>query len=162
MSHRKLLDFLRDQDADYLLRQHEPYSSTEEATRITGIPPERAAKALLFQAAGQFALAVLPANARVHSGKLRRALSVKRLQMATPDQLREIMNCEPGTCHPIGRVAGVQTIVDPTLGNNETFSFSTGDPTHTITMPYAEYVRVAEPTIADILRDPTSASPTTP
>lgn len=147
---RELQTALTQQGCAYEVLQHEAYTSSDEATRFTGIQPEQAAKALLYKATGEYILAVLPASERVSSSRLRRALEVKRIDMASPQELMDVMGCPPGACHPIGRLAGIRTIVDPSLSSNETIGFSTGDPTRTITMAYEDYIQVADPHIAEI------------
>ncbi len=146
----ELTAFLDENKASYVVLDHEPYSSSEEATAITGISPEQAAKALLYRNLGDYVLVALPASERVSSGKLRRALQTRDIRLASPQEVEEVMDCVVGTCHPIGRLAGIHTIADPSLGEHQLISFSTGNPCRTITMEYPEYVRVAQPDIQSI------------
>ena len=147
---RELTAFLDQNECPYSLLEHEPYHSSEEASRITSVKPEHAAKSLLYASAGEYALAVLPASERVSTSKLRRALHTKDVRLALPDDIEQLMGCKIGTCHPVGRLAGIRTIVDPSLGQSEVIGFSTGDPEHTITMRYVDYERVAIPEVIEI------------
>lgn len=146
----KIVTLLDDERCPYTLFEHEPYGSTDEAAEITGVPLEQAAKSLLYATMGGYVLAVLPAVDRVSSGKLRRATQSRDVRMASPDVVEQVMGCVVGTCHPIGRLAGIRTIVDPKLAERDVVSFSAGSPTHTITMQYADYERIALPEVVDI------------
>jgi prolyl-tRNA editing enzyme YbaK/EbsC (Cys-tRNA(Pro) deacylase) len=93
---------------------------------------------------------VLPVAERTSSGKLRRAIGAKDVRLAPADDVYEVMGCKPGTCHPIGKMIGLRTIVDKSLEENEIIGIATGDTEHTIVLSYSEYARVAMPEIVDI------------
>jgi Ala-tRNA(Pro) deacylase len=59
-------------------------------------------------------------------------------------------DCEPGAMPPFGNLYDVPVYVDRALGNNERIVFQAGTHTVTMSVPYADFERLAHPTVADL------------
>ena len=58
--------------------------------------------------------------------------------------------CVKGSVPPFGSVLGLKTYCDPKLAENELIHFNAGSLTDSVTMPYADYARIENPTFVDI------------
>ncbi len=56
----------------------------------------------------------------------------------------------PGSIPPFGSLFDLLTICDDRLAENETVNFNAGDHSISVSMPYAEWVRVEKPEIARV------------
>lgn len=147
-----LRTFLDERQAQYEVFEHATSATPDQQLTAIGLTPERAMKSLLYESVNGYALAVIPLAARISSGRLKRALGARDAKLASPDEVRRIMSCNPGECHAIGHLAGVRTIADMglALAPQELIGMGGGDPEHTIAMRYAEYLRLATPEVASI------------
>jgi len=132
--------------------EHEPVYTSEQAAAVRGLSLQQGAKSLLFKTKHGFVLVVVPGDKRVDSKKLKKHLGVSDVRFASPDEVKEQMGCEIGSCYPLGTVAGLRTIVDKSLGANEVISFNPGSHTVSIKMSYADYQRAARPELADVVQ----------
>lgn len=131
--------------------EHAPVFTSKQAAPIRGTKLEQGAKALLFKTKeGNFVLVVLPGNQRADSKKLRVLLGTKDIRFATPEEVIVHMGCAIGSCYPFGVVAGLRTLADPLLGDNEVISLNPGRHDISIKMRYADYIRLAKPEIISI------------
>jgi prolyl-tRNA editing enzyme YbaK/EbsC (Cys-tRNA(Pro) deacylase) len=131
--------------------EHEPVHTSEEAAAVRGVSMSQAAKALLFKTReGNFVLVVLPGDKRADSRKLKDYLQTKAIRFATPEEVEEQMGCKIGACYPLGVVAGLRTIVDKSLGDNEEIFFNPGRHDVSIKMRYIDYLNLSTPEIVDI------------
>lgn len=131
--------------------EHEPVHTSEEAAAVRGVSMSQASKALLFKTKeGNFVLVVLPGDKRADSRKLKDLLQTKSIRFATPEEVVEQMGCKIGSCYPLGIIAGLRTLVDKSLGENESIFFNPGRHDVSIKMPYADYVRIARPDMVTI------------
>lgn len=142
--------YLDEQGVVYRVLEHDPYSTTFEAGERAGIRPGQGAKSMLFKSRGSDVLAVLPADQRVSSKKLRKLLGTSSLRFASPDEVQETMGCEVGTCHPFGNLVGARTVVDATMGDESEICFNAGRNTHSLFVAYVDYERLVGPQVEDI------------
>ena len=117
--------------------------TSEEAAAVRGTPLERGAKALVLEYGEGLVLAVISAASKVDFKALKRALGVKRVQMAAPETVRAVTGCEPGGVPPFGNLFGLRTVVDPSLLENEWIDFNAGERTRSVEVRAAEYLRIS-------------------
>lgn len=130
---------------------HEPVFTSEQAAAIRGMSLSQGAKSLLMKTKeGEFVLVVLPGDKRADSKKLKALLGTKEIRFATPEEVEAKMGCKIGSCYPLGIIAGLRTLVDPSLGENETISFNPGRHDVSIKMKYADYLKLADPKVVAI------------
>lgn len=98
-----------------------------------------------------YALAVIPINNKVDLTRCKHILNVSRISLASRNDLRNIMKCEPGSCYPFGRLRGIDIILD--MGDlliDDTMYFGSGTQNIIVSMPVCEYLRCETPIIANI------------
>jgi len=111
----------------------------------------QAAKSLLFKTKeGDFVLVVLPGDKRADSRKLKELLHTKSLRFATPEEVEEQMNCKIGSCYPLGNIAGLRTLVDESLGQNDEIFFNLARHDISIKMHYSDYFAHAKPELVTV------------
>jgi len=131
--------------------EHEPVYTSEQAAAVRGLSMQQGAKSLLFKTKIGFVLVVVPGDKRVDSKKLKLALGVKDVRFASPEEVKEQMGCEVGSCYPFGNLAGLRTLVDKTLGQNEVISCNPGRHDISLKFSYSEYEDLAKPELIDVI-----------
>ena len=149
--YQKILDLLNQHNVKFEQLKHEPVYTSEQAAAVRGISIESGAKSLLFKTKAGFVLVVVPGSQRVDSKKLKKLLGVKDVRFATPEEVKEQMSCEIGSCYPFGSIAGLRTLVDKSLGKNEVISFNPGRHDTSIKMPYTEYRKLVNPEVVEVI-----------
>jgi Ala-tRNA(Pro) deacylase len=149
--YEKIEGLLRQHDVEFVKLDHEPVYTSEQAAAVRGINLESGAKSLLFKTKIGFVLVVVPGSKRVDSKKLKKLLGVKDVRFATPEEVKEQMGCEIGSCYPFGNVAGLRTLVDKSLGQNDIISFNPGRHDISIKMQYADYAKLASPEVVEAI-----------
>ena len=146
-----IIRLLDEAHIEYEKFEHEPVHTSEEAAAVRGASMSQAAKSLLFKTKeGDFVLVVLPGDKRADSRKLKAYLGTKSLSFASPEDVEVQMGCQIGACYPLGMVAGLRTLVDKSLAQNESIFFNPGRHDVSIHMPYADYIRLAKPELVSI------------
>ncbi|ASU81450.1 hypothetical protein CDO52_00460 [Nocardiopsis gilva YIM 90087] len=98
---------------------HAPIRTLEDIERELALPPEKLLKTMAFRVAdAQFVLAAVPILARVHYGRLARAVGVARSQLrqAGDEDLREL-GMEPGGISPLTRLADATVVFDEAVAD---------------------------------------------
>ena len=147
----KILELLQSHRVKFEKIEHEPVYTSEQAAAVRGISLESGAKSLLLKAKGGFVLVVVPGSKRIDSKKIKKILQVKDIRFASPEEVKEQMGCEVGSCYPLGNVAGLRTLVDTSLSQNDTISFNPGRHDTSIKMRYADYQRIADPEVVEVI-----------
>ncbi|MCR9163573.1 MAG: YbaK/EbsC family protein [Nannocystaceae bacterium] len=143
---------LRANGVGYRQLHHEPTRTSEDSARVRGEPMAIGGKSLVLKAADRFVVLVLSAALRAQSKGLRKALGVKRLRFATPQELLELTGCVPGCVPPFGRpILDLPLLVDASILRNERIAFNAGSLTDSVIMARPDWQRCVEiETIVDV------------
>lgn len=132
---------------------HEPTRTSEDSARVRGEELKNGGKALVMKLDDQFAVFVLPADRRAHSGTIRKTLGVRKLRFATAEELSELTAADgrpglvPGSVPPFGEpILAFPLYVDSAVEENERIAFNAGSLTDSIILPVPDYFRLACPT----------------
>jgi Ala-tRNA(Pro) deacylase len=140
----------------FLADQHTPYSHSIHSTAYTArevayrdhTPLHAMAKTVVFVGDGCFGLAVVPANTFVELNRLRDALGVAVLRLATEEEIvRLFPDTEAGAMSPFGNLYGVPVYVDETLTQEETIAFNAGTHRDVIHMKYRDFEWLTAPIV---------------
>ena len=142
---KKLLD---ENKVEYKTKHHEPTRTSEESAKARGDNIKQGAKAIIINADDEFVLAVLSAERKIDSKKLRKILEAKKTSFADSDFLKSL-NLEQGNVPPFGSVIGLKTYADKSLLENKEISFNAGSLTDSISMRLEDYLAVEKPTVAE-------------
>jgi Ala-tRNA(Pro) deacylase len=153
----RLVALLEAGGARFRVLEHPAEGQSEAVARLRGTRPEQGAKAMLCvtrDAASTPVLAVLPGPARLDFRKLGMAAGAKKATLADPAQARELTGCEMGAVPPFALAPGICLIVDPALlSSNSEIAFNAGRLDRSIVLAVDDYLRLARPQVADIVRD---------
>jgi Ala-tRNA(Pro) deacylase len=70
---------------------------------------------------------------------------VKSLRFATKEEVEQLTGLAPGSIPPFGSLFGLPTWCDEKLADEERINFNAGDHAISISLAYAEFVRVEQP-----------------
>jgi Ala-tRNA(Pro) deacylase len=151
----KLLDYLDDSGVEYDLMVHPQAYAARETAQKAGVPGRMFAKSVLVQLDGEMAMAVIPADHKVSFNLLREAAGAETISLALEEDFEaRFPDCELGAMPPFGHLYGMRVFVESHLADVESITFNAGTHTETITMEYADYERLASPTLAQFTFQP--------
>lgn len=132
--------------------QHEPTLTSQDAAAARGEELKHGGKALLMKVGVDFALFVLPADRRAHSGSIRKELGLKKIRFASREELATLTALEsrpglpPGSVPPFGHpILPFPLYVDSAICENQRIAFNAGSLTDSIVMTVSDYLKVAVP-----------------
>ena len=136
---------LKQQEVAFRVLRHKPVYTSEEAAKVRGMPLASGAKALICKGEPGFIMFVVPADRKLDSHAVRRAKGWRKLRFATREEVLELTGLAPGSIPPFGSLFGLSVLCDERLGANETINFNAGDHSISVSMAYADYIRVENP-----------------
>lgn len=142
---RHITRLLEEHSVPFDVLRHEPVYTSLEAARVRGTSLSSGAKALVCKADGRFIMIVLPANLRLDSKRVRRGEGISSLRFADRDEVQELTGLAPGAIPPLGSLFSLPTWCDDRLGQETRINFNAGDHATSISMAYADYVKVEKP-----------------
>jgi Ala-tRNA(Pro) deacylase len=146
-------EFLRRADVAYTVLPHpRAYTAKQEAAAVS-LPERFWAKVVTCFADGEPVQAVVPADCDVDFEKLARVIGVPNVRMATEDELDWLYpDCETGAMPPFGPLYRQLVFVDARLADDERIAFNAGTFANAVAMRFADFVRLAHPTIGKFAR----------
>jgi Ala-tRNA(Pro) deacylase len=134
--------------------QHHPTAYTSQAVAESGhIPGKLLAKVVLVVADGELVMLALPAAHRVDMAHAAEALGAREVRLADEAEFADTFaDCDLGAMPPFGNLYGLPVYVDATLAEDETIYFQAGTHTDTMSLEYADFARLVQPSVADFAR----------
>jgi Ala-tRNA(Pro) deacylase len=144
-----LQNFLDEHGVNYRLSHHDPTYTSQDLAASEHIPGRKVIKPVVIRADGHWIMCALPASYRVDLRELREQLRADEVTLADEATLERLFpGCELGAAPPIGKLFGMQTLMDESLTADDTVTFQTGTHTDAVTMPLLDYRRIADAEIA--------------
>jgi Ala-tRNA(Pro) deacylase len=125
--------------------RHAPVFTSQEAADVRGTPLASGAKALVCKGDDAIVMFVVPADRKLDSKAIRQSRGWRKLRFVTREEVLEITGLEPGSIPPFGSLFGLPTFCDERLALNEKINFNAGDHSISVSMRYADYLRVESP-----------------
>lgn len=144
----KIKKILDGKGIKYSTKHHESVYTSEQAAAVRGDSLKQGAKAMIVKTDKEFVLAVLSAEKKIDSKKLKKILHSKNTSFADVVKVKSL-GLQPGSVPPFGSVIGLKTYVDKSLLENEEISFNAGSLTDSIKMRLKDYLSVENPTVED-------------
>jgi Ala-tRNA(Pro) deacylase len=149
----KLHELLDQHGIAYERHTHERVVSAQHLAAAEHVSGWQVAKPVLLWIGGELAMAVVPAAAEVDLDKCTELLGHNEVRLATEDEfVATFADSEPGAEPPFGNLYGVPVFVDQSLRTQQRIVCRDGAHTSSITIAVADYERVVDPEIADIIR----------
>jgi Ala-tRNA(Pro) deacylase len=138
---------------EYTQIHHRRDFQAEQTARDTFTPAEEFAKTVFVWIDGNPAMAVLPADKHLSTTKLRKATGAKRVRVATEADATTLCgDCEPGAAPPFGVLYDLPVFASRALEADEEITFNGGTHDQAIRMRFADWKRLARPTIVRLTR----------
>ena len=145
----RLTTWLDANGVEYSVLEHEPVYTSEEAAAVRGTSLSSGAKALVCKADSDFIMFVMPANKRLASKSVRKAMGLRSLRFAKREEVMELTGLKPGSIPPFGSLFDLTTHCDAGLANEATINFNAGDHARSVSMSYQQYASVETPTLGE-------------
>jgi Ala-tRNA(Pro) deacylase len=153
MCKERLEAYLREQKVPFEVQHHRIAYAAQDVAAIEHIPNQLMAKVVMVFTDGKLAMLVLPASQRVDLTRVGPATEAKEVFLAGERELAAAFpDCEVGAMPPFGNLYGIPVYVDRLLAEDETIVFQAGTHTDTISMKYADYVRLVQPRVVEFAR----------
>lgn len=144
----RLEDFLRQNNVPFQVQHHPVAYTAQEVAASEHVPGKNLAKVVVAIADGSLYLLALPATHRVDLREAERVLGRRPVRLAREDEIAAALpDCDVGAIPPFGNLFGLPVYVDPALAEDDVIVFQAGTHTDTISMTYADFERLAKPTI---------------
>ena len=155
---QRLEDYLRENEVPYQTQHHPRAITAQEVAATEHVPGRMFAKTVMVTTGGgEMLMLALPAPYHVNTEKAASALGAPEAHLADEERFAETFSdCEVGAMPPFGNLYNVPVCVDETLTEDETIVFRAGTHTDTMSVAYADFERLVEPTIADFADSPSA------
>jgi len=122
-----VMNVLEESQAEYQAVAHPRSFSSVETAMAAHVPEDHIAKGVLLKDAQGYLLVVIPASQWVDYKRLEDEFD-RDLELATEDEIRRFFDdCALGAIPPLGRIYGVETVLDESLTSLAYVYFEGGD-----------------------------------
>ena len=151
---KKICSLLDGAGVEYVVKRHAPTPTSEESAKARGEPIKIGAKALFLKSKKGFCLAVIPANRRLDTKKVKKLLGSKSLRFANDVEREELLGLPKGAIPPFGFLLGQEKeegieasggafmLVDRALFEEEKVAFNAGSLKISVLMKSVDYRKV--------------------
>ncbi|MGV6825709.1 MAG: aminoacyl-tRNA deacylase [bacterium] len=137
-----LRNYLDTTHLPYDVVHHKHAESSQRRASAAHLPGGQFAKSVLLKDDQGYVLAVLPANRRVHLGKLHKRTQ-RNLGLATEYEATHVFSdCKKGAFPPAGLLYDIDTMVDDSLLDQPDIYFEAGDHEQTVHMDRRNFGRL--------------------
>ena len=147
----RVKEYLDKQNVPYTHHVHRTAYTAQEVAAEEHISGKMMAKAVIVKFGDRLAMVALPASARLDLEAVRRLVGNKEARLASELEFTGAFpDCDVGAMPPFGNLYGVSVYVDTALAEDEEIAFNAGTHQDSIHMKYADFARLANPTIAQL------------
>jgi Ala-tRNA(Pro) deacylase len=151
---RSIERFLAEQHVPYSVIAHRPAYTAQEEASVAHVPGRQWAKTIACLADGRPVLAVVPAPLRLDLDRLCEITGARSVRLAREPEFEGLYpDCEVGAMPPLGPLYGQPVFVDRALAGVGEIVFEAGSHRDAVRMKYEDFVRVAQPTEANLARE---------
>ena len=146
----RLEAYLREKEVPFEIRHHPRAVTAQEVAASEHVPGKMLAKTVMVLADGKMIMLALPATYQVDIEKASTALRAGEVRLAQEGEFEDTFpDCEVGAMPPFGNLYEVPVYVEEALAEDETIVFRAGTHTDTMSVRYADFERLVEPTVAE-------------
>lgn len=148
LTEKNVLGILNSSDLDYKVFEHEPVYTSEQASKVRGVPLERGVKALVCKTReGGFILVLVRADKKADLDRIARMEGTKKLSLANPMEVLDVTGCEIGSVPPFGHKTRLKTYMDREILGQELVNFNIGTHTKSVRMSPRDLESIIKPII---------------
>jgi Ala-tRNA(Pro) deacylase len=156
---KKITSLLTENKCWFETFEHAPVRTSLEASKLrTGYTMHQGAKAIIARVkepgkGKRFAMFVFPGDKKFDPTKIKTQFGLNDIRFATEDEVKVITDgVLPGGVPPFGNLFGLEVILDNEVLENEKIVFNAGDKSFSVAMKSADYARLVNPKIGDIVQ----------
>lgn len=151
----QLEQYLRDHQVGYQIQHHPQAFTAQQIAECEHISGKKVAKSVIVLADNKKVLLVLPASRRVDLDKVRALCGAQNVSLAHEEEFRsDFPNCEVGAMPPFGNLYNMSVYVETSLTKQESIVFPIGTHTETMSLKYADFARLVQPTVGEFALKP--------
>ena len=152
MATNRLFQYLDEHHVKYVSIRHSQAFTAAEVAVSAHVPARSFAKTIIIKIEDVPEMLVLPASRRILIHELREMLETEHVKLASEREIRELFpDCELGAMPPFGPLYGMKVHVTAGLTQEKEITFNAGTHTETITMAYADFEKLVQPAIIDMV-----------
>jgi Ala-tRNA(Pro) deacylase len=145
----RLIKLLHDKHVKYSTISHQRTLTAQETAESAHVPGINFAKTVIVLIDGKYAMAVLPAQYKIHLGLLKQQTKANQVSLATEEDFKDLFpECTTGAMPPFGNLYGMEVYVDDCLLEDEEIVFNAGSHTELIKLSYDDFMRLAQPKVS--------------
>ncbi len=132
--YENILALLKEHGVAHVLYSHRSALTYEELAAVqkeTGFFGTEA-KCLVMKSDDRFVVYITLQGKKVNFDRVKEVLGVRKIKLATPEELRTYFGAEPGCAYPFGFSVDVPIYIDPVIFDQKWLLFSPALSTHTI------------------------------
>jgi Ala-tRNA(Pro) deacylase len=146
-----IIKMLDTEGIDYQVDVHRAIKTPQELAAINEIAQRQVVKPVVVQADDTHIMCALPTDREVDLEALRSLLQCQELVLVAPEDVNRICEgCEPGAYPPVGRLFGLDTVMDESFRDVPYVFFGAGTCCCTIYMSTAEFERFTQAKVGRI------------
>ena len=146
----RLEDYLRENGVPFEVQHHPRTITAQEVAATEHVPGKMLAKVVIVMVDGEMVMLALPAPYQVDLEKVGKVLEAEEARLAEEEEFEGTFpDCEVGAMPPFGNLYGMPVYVEEALAEDETIFFRAGTHTDTMSVRYADYEQLVEPTVAE-------------
>ena len=146
----RLEDYLRENGVPFEVQHHPRAITTQEVAATEHVPGKMLVKVVIVMVDGEMVMLVLPAPYQVDLEKVGKVLEAEEVRLAEEEEFEGTFpDCEVGAMPPYGNLYDLPVYAEKTLAEDETIFFRAGTHTDTMSVRYADFEQLVEPTVAE-------------
>ncbi len=146
----RLERYLRENRVPFEVQHHPRAVPAQEVAASEHVPGKMLAKTVMVLADGQLVMLAVPAPYQVDLEKVSALLEAGEVRLAEEEEFGDAFpDCEVGAMPPFGNLYGIPVYVEEALAEDEQIIFRAGTHTDTMSVRYADFERLVEPTVAE-------------
>ena len=146
----RLEDYLRENGVPFEVQYHLRAITAQEVAATEHVPGQMLAKVVMVLADGEMVMLTLPAPYQVDLEKAGKVLGAEEARLAEEEEFEGAFpDCEVGAMPPFGNLYDLPVYVEEALAEDETIFFRAGTHTDTMSVRYADFEQLVEPTVAE-------------
>lgn len=148
MPSQKLREYLNQNQVNYTSIAHPLAYGTREISHLCHISENQLAKTVIVDIGQKIVMVVLPSHYTIDFAKLKKALKVANVTLASESTFNAIFSdCELGAMPPFGNLYNIEVYVEKSLGNNKEIVFNAGTHTEVIKLAYNDFIKLVHPKV---------------
>jgi Ala-tRNA(Pro) deacylase len=156
----KVTGFLKSSGTDYEISEAPPAFTAQQTAEEVHLPGRELAKTVIVKIDGIFAMAVLPAPARIDFTLLKGVSGAGKVELATEEEFAGLFpDCEIGAMPPFGNLYDMKVFVEEELTKDDKISFYGCSHGKLIRVSFGDYIKLVKPETGRFSQAYAAASP---